>query len=234
MCKFCKYFDENEKWGYKGYCTYLKRYFDPCDSSCSYFRHRLGSMKMNPIKKYKLRKKHKRIRETEDFKQKLNEAVKACSLYLDLCSNDNWTCTLSCYSPKALDDFDNEDYKVFDYENKKTRDIFIIASHYNFDESLYQRFKTFGITQQQEYEIELFVSYLFNFKKPYEKINDYFKRFEFCDSFYRCRKKNCEYIWCTQKWLRLPEGLEGADDARFFIDEIKKLLPPDANLLLRC
>ena len=40
MCKFCKYFDENEKWGYKGYCTYLKRYFDPCDSSCSYFRHR--------------------------------------------------------------------------------------------------------------------------------------------------------------------------------------------------
>lgn len=36
-CKDCKYFDENDNWGYKGYCSYYRKYYDPDDKICSHY-----------------------------------------------------------------------------------------------------------------------------------------------------------------------------------------------------
>ena len=41
-CKSCKYFDEDETWGSKGYCDYLGSYVYPDDSSCSHYEKRGG------------------------------------------------------------------------------------------------------------------------------------------------------------------------------------------------
>ena len=38
-CKICKYFDENETSGGKGYCEWYKAYYYP-DDNCSHFEHR--------------------------------------------------------------------------------------------------------------------------------------------------------------------------------------------------
>lgn len=36
-CGSCKYFDETETWGSKGYCTYYKRYYYPEEKACSHY-----------------------------------------------------------------------------------------------------------------------------------------------------------------------------------------------------
>ena len=40
-CKDCKYYDENERWGSKGYCTWYRRYYYENDT-CSHFTKRSG------------------------------------------------------------------------------------------------------------------------------------------------------------------------------------------------
>lgn len=41
-CQHCKYFNENERWGSKGYCEYYKKYYYGTDSECSHFTKRDG------------------------------------------------------------------------------------------------------------------------------------------------------------------------------------------------
>lgn len=36
-CANCNYYDENERWGSKGYCTWYKQYVYPDDRSCNHY-----------------------------------------------------------------------------------------------------------------------------------------------------------------------------------------------------
>ena len=37
-CASCKYYDENERWGSKGYCSYYRQYVYPDDRTCSHYQ----------------------------------------------------------------------------------------------------------------------------------------------------------------------------------------------------
>ena len=41
-CQHCKYFNDNERWGSKGYCEYYKTYYYGTDRECSHFTKRDG------------------------------------------------------------------------------------------------------------------------------------------------------------------------------------------------
>lgn len=43
VCQDCDYFDEDDKWGRKGYCKYHRKYYYPEDSTCSKFEKKTGS-----------------------------------------------------------------------------------------------------------------------------------------------------------------------------------------------
>lgn len=42
-CENCKHYDENERSGSKGYCTWYRSYVYPDDNSCSHYEARSGS-----------------------------------------------------------------------------------------------------------------------------------------------------------------------------------------------
>lgn len=42
-CQHCKYYDEEDRWGRKGYCSYHRRYFYPEDDVCSKFEKKSES-----------------------------------------------------------------------------------------------------------------------------------------------------------------------------------------------
>jgi hypothetical protein len=37
-CANCKYYDDNERWGSKGYCSYYRQYVYPDDRTCSHYQ----------------------------------------------------------------------------------------------------------------------------------------------------------------------------------------------------
>ncbi len=41
-CEKCRYYDENERWGSKGYCTYYKSYVYPDDRTCNHYQEISG------------------------------------------------------------------------------------------------------------------------------------------------------------------------------------------------
>ena len=181
-------------------------------------------MKMNPIEKYKRNKKYKRIRETDDFKQKLNEAVNVCYLFQDLCNTNNGFYLFTWWTDFAFKRANDGNCKILENQRKNTNYIWCHISLGCFPTYFYEKFKNYSETQEKD--IRVFLENLF--QKPFNEISAYFKNFDFVDSFYFDKETD---FWCTRRTFRLPEGMKGEGDAQFFIDEIKKALSLNANTI---